>query len=123
MRIICKISSLFCDFYEHWGGGRVEEEIVRINIMIQHMGQAYVLAVRQITTHPRYLFLALRLIKSHRVRLVSFMFSSYRVRSHARDSRTINYIINIQSKIIIRLIVWRISLFFRIECEGFLCDR
>lgn len=81
MRIICKISSLFCDFYEHWGKGRrLGEEIVRINIMIQHMGQTYILAVRQITTHSRYLFLALivRLIKLHRVQLASFMFFFYR---------------------------------------------
>lgn len=84
-------------------------EIVCINIMIQCMGQGYVSAMLQITTQSQYLFLALRLIKSHCVRLVSFVFLLL-VRTH-RDSRAINYIFyhKYTIKKIIYLIIWRIK--------------
>lgn len=61
------------------------------------MGQAFVSAMHQITTQSQYLFLALRLIKSHCVRLVSFIFF-LSVRTH-RDSRAINYILYHKYKI------------------------
>jgi len=93
---------------EERGKGR-RGEIVCINIMIKCMGQAYVSAIHQITTQSQYLFLALRLIKSHCVRLVSFVFL-LSVRTH-RDGCAINYILyhKYTIKKIIYLIVWRIK--------------